>query len=43
MKVFFTGKVKDLQEFLTHVAKAFKAGAREVSYKVGSSRGVARR
>jgi hypothetical protein len=43
VKVFFAGKVKDLQKFLAHVAKAFEAGAREVSYKVGSSRGVARR
>lgn len=41
--MFFAGKVKDLQAFLAHVAKEFEAGAQEVSYKVGSSRGVARR
>lgn len=43
MKVFFAGKVKDLQAFLAHVTKEFEAGAQEVSYKVGNSRGVARR
>ena len=43
MTVFFAGKVKDLREFLAHVAREFEAGAQEVSYNVGSSRGVARR